>query len=77
MSPSPLNPDLIYLPAEAATAIRSNPRTLERWRREGSGPNFIRIGKRRVAYRGADLIAWLNARVRQRTAQDRFVGAMV
>ena len=75
MSPSPLNPDLLYLPAEAAAAIRSNPRTLERWRREGSGPSFIRLGKRRVAYRGVDLVAWLNGRVRQHTAQDRYAGA--
>ena len=35
--------------------------TLAHWRSEGRGPAFIKIGSR-VAYRGADLNAWLEAR---------------
>ena len=31
------------------------PRTLERWRAEGRGPQFVRIG-RHVRYRQADII---------------------
>ena len=35
--------------------------TMAHWRSEGRGPAFIKIGSR-VAYRGADLNAWLEAR---------------
>ena len=33
------------------------PRTLERWRAEGRGPQFVRIG-RHVRYRQADILAF-------------------
>lgn len=33
-------------------------RTVQSWRYEGSGPPFVRIGARRVAYRLADVEAW-------------------
>jgi predicted DNA-binding transcriptional regulator AlpA len=32
---------------------------MERWRREGTGPRFIRLSARRVGYRVADLRAWM------------------
>ncbi len=35
--------------------------TLERYRQEGIGPRFVRIGKRAVGYRVTDLEAWLDA----------------
>jgi hypothetical protein len=38
------------------------PRTAQRWRTTGGGPPFIRLGKRRVLYRVADVEAWLAAR---------------
>ena len=43
-------------------------RTLQRWRMEGVGPCFVRIG-RLVRYRRGDLDLWLKARVRQSTAE--------
>jgi hypothetical protein len=38
------------------------PRTAQRWRASGEGPPFIRLGKRRVLYRIADVEAWLAAK---------------
>jgi hypothetical protein len=35
--------------------------TLAKWRLYGTGPNFIRVG-RRIAYDPADVAAWLDAR---------------
>ena len=36
-------------------------RTVERWRSTGEGPNFVRIGPRKVAYREEAIEAWLSA----------------
>ena len=36
--------------------------TLERMRSEGTGPRFIRLGKRAVGYTIDDLDAWLDGR---------------
>jgi hypothetical protein len=38
------------------------PRTASRWRSSGDGPPFIRLGKRRILYRRADVEAWLARR---------------
>ena len=38
------------------------PRTAQRWRASGGGPLFVRLGKRRVLYRIADVEAWLATR---------------
>jgi len=41
-------------------------RTLERWRIEGRGPRFVRVG-RRVMYRAEDLAAFVEAGLRVST----------
>jgi excisionase family DNA binding protein len=46
---------------EAAAWLRSSERTLERWRGNGTGPRFVRLG-RRVVYRPEDLEAWVEDR---------------
>ena len=46
--------DPLYRAAEAAALLKSNARTLERWRSTGTGPSFVKVG-RRVAYRRSDL----------------------
>jgi hypothetical protein len=38
------------------------PRTAQRWRQCGDGPPFVRLGKRRVVYRVADVERWLTER---------------
>lgn len=35
--------------------------TLRRWRAEGKGPKFVRIGERAIRYRRADVLAWLDS----------------
>jgi hypothetical protein len=47
---------------EAAEFVRLSPRTLERFRVEGTGPRFIKAGRgkrARVLYRMRDLREWL------------------
>ena len=40
--------------------MRLSPRTLERKRLDGTGPRFVKAG-RRVLYRSADIEAWAEA----------------
>jgi predicted DNA-binding transcriptional regulator AlpA len=49
---------------EAATAQRLSvsTRTLQRWRRNGGGPAFIRAGVRRVIYDAAQIERWVASR---------------
>ena len=51
---------MIYTEPETADLLRVQPSTLERWRREGTGPTYVRLGGRVVRYRQADLDAWLD-----------------
>ena len=47
-----------FLPqSEASGFLRLSERTLERHRIAGTGPKFVRLG-RRIVYRRADLEAW-------------------
>jgi hypothetical protein len=45
---------------EAATVLDSTPRTLIRWRQEGTGPPYCKIG-RKVRYRYSSLLRWVEA----------------
>ena len=47
----------LLTPAEAAMWLRLAKQTLARWRCEGRGPAFLRLGKR-VLYRAPDVEAW-------------------
>lgn len=49
-------------PQEAASFLCVAVQTLARWRCEGQGPRFVKVGRRLVAYRRDDLEAWLAAR---------------
>jgi excisionase family DNA binding protein len=51
---------------QLADELQVSLRTLERWRQEGSGPAFIRVG-RSPRYRRSDIDAWLE---RQRRTRD-------
>ncbi len=57
---------------EAAKAINLNPFTLARWRMQGKGPKYIRLGGRkgRTRYRRSDVEAWLEAHSATSTAQE-------
>jgi hypothetical protein len=51
---------------ETAKRLRLSPRTLEKWRVTGSGPTFVKCG-RRVVYRADDVDRWAEARRRHST----------
>jgi predicted DNA-binding transcriptional regulator AlpA len=55
---------------QAAALLCLSERTLERWRISGTGPSYVKLG-RRVAYREADLIEWISARRRTSTSEVR------
>ena len=45
-----------------------SPRTLQRWRLEGTGPKFVSVG-RLIRYQRSSLDLWLSSRVRQSTSE--------
>lgn len=47
---------------EAAEMLTLSTRTLQRFRVEGGGPPFTRIGPRRIVYPEAALLEWVAAR---------------
>lgn len=47
-----------------------SPRTIERWRRLGKGPDFVRL-EGRVAYRESAIARWLDAQTRPMHATKR------
>ena len=53
---------------EAAEATRLSPRTLERHRLAGTGPKFVRLG-RRVLYRREDVEEWIAANICRSTSE--------
>lgn len=56
-----VSPDLRIGEGTAAHVIGCTPRTLQRWREQGSAPPFIVIG-RALSFRLCDLLAWLDSR---------------
>jgi excisionase family DNA binding protein len=58
-------PEELLTQRQLAEELQVSLRTLERWRQEGTGPAFIRVG-RSPRYRRSDIDAWLD---RQRRGQ--------
>ena len=56
----------LLLQSELASRWRISPRTLERWRVTGDGPQFCKIGGR-ITYREEDVIAYEAEQLRQVT----------
>ena len=57
---------------EAAEVLRLSPKTLERFRVEGTGPRYHKAGpgkRARVLYRRGDLIDWLEQYAQYSTAE--------
>jgi hypothetical protein len=46
------------------------PRTAQRWRASGDGPEYVRVGKRRILYRIADVERWLANRTFKSRADE-------
>lgn len=51
----------LLTPEETAVRLRRAVQTLARWRCEGTGPAFVKVGGR-IAYRVRDVEAWLDGR---------------
>jgi predicted DNA-binding transcriptional regulator AlpA len=61
---------LFLTAAEAAALLRVSAITLSRWRIQGYGPRWIKMGPKRVAYEMDDIIAWTNAQKRTSTSDQ-------
>jgi predicted DNA-binding transcriptional regulator AlpA len=59
---------------EAASVLRLSERTIERMRRVGNGPRFVRLANHSVRYRQQDLDAYIAARVVASTSEERTNG---
>jgi predicted DNA-binding transcriptional regulator AlpA len=55
---------------EAAETLTISVRTLQRLRQNGGAPNYVRIGKRRIAYRVFALDKWLQNKTFNSSAQE-------
>ena len=51
----------LYMANAPALDVLGTPSTRAHWHSEGRGPAFIKLGSR-VAYKGADLNAWIESR---------------
>ncbi|MGG7566564.1 helix-turn-helix transcriptional regulator [Rhodovulum sp. DZ06] len=56
-----IDPVRFYTPSDPELRQVAARQTLARWRHEGRGPAYHKSGSR-VLYRGADILAWLDAR---------------
>lgn len=54
--------DLRITEQTAAQLIGVTQRTLRSWRDEGRGPAYVAAEKRRLTYRIADVLAWIESR---------------
>jgi hypothetical protein len=59
---------------EAAELLKLSPRTLEKLRVTGNGPQFRKFG-RRVLYAFSDLKDWANARICTDTSDPNYPGS--
>jgi predicted DNA-binding transcriptional regulator AlpA len=49
--------------------------SLQRMRSRGTGPLFVRLSERRIAYRRSDVEAWLAARITDRVLDTACTGS--
>lgn len=68
---NPANRRQLLTADETADLLRISPRTLENWRARGHGPPYLRLTRRRIAYRERDVLAWIDSRLRASTAAER------
>ena len=61
LEPLPADDEALIRRADLPRYIPLSKQTLARWASERRGPPFIKIGKKRVAYRSGAVRAWLNS----------------
>jgi hypothetical protein len=54
-----LGGDALFSVDEASAILRRSPATLEKWRKDAIGPRAVKTGRRSIAYRLADLKAFI------------------
>jgi predicted DNA-binding transcriptional regulator AlpA len=59
----------LLMQREAAALLRLSERTLERLRVSGDGPRYVKYG-RRIAYRTADVEAWVASHLFTSTSEQ-------
>lgn len=70
----PWGAERIVSTSEATFLLGISRASLQRLRSNGGGPRFVKLGKRKVAYRMADLEEWLDSRAAISTADVRVRG---
>ena len=60
----------LLTPAEVADYLRAHTRSLSRWRTEGAGPPFVRVGSL-IRYPADGLEDWLSSRSARSVAEYR------
>ena len=58
-------------PSELSSMTGISTKTLEKWRRTGEGPEFIRLSYRKVLYRVEVFLAWIKIRERKSTSDTQ------
>ncbi len=64
--------DHLLIEEETAFFLGTSRRTLQRWRMTGEGPVYRRLGKRRIVYSRADILAWIGARAHTSTSEEGY-----
>lgn len=54
--------DAVLNERQVAALLTVGMSTLQRWRAQGQGPNYVRLSTRRVGYRLSELHRWLASR---------------
>ncbi|WP_170592140.1 MULTISPECIES: helix-turn-helix transcriptional regulator [Ruegeria] len=53
-----IQPDHLYSDHDVAAFCGVSVHSVRRWRANRTGPEFVRIGARRIRYRGTDILRW-------------------
>ena len=61
------HPDDLLTTQQASDELNVKPKTLAKWRREGTGPEFISLSKTRVGYTYRSILEWMKARTHKST----------
>ena len=56
--------------AQFCGQMNITPRTSNEWRRQNTGPAYVRVGPRRILYRRSDVETWLASRTFKHRAAE-------
>jgi predicted DNA-binding transcriptional regulator AlpA len=65
----PTEPEELWTTQQVAAFLQLSERTLEESRTTGNGPLFVKLSRKAVRYRPADVHNWIASRVRKSTAE--------